>query len=155
MRLFRSEAEAGRVTFQLQLPDHDVIVTGDRRRLLRVAINLAHNALKYSPPDAVIILSVRPLRDGDAPAAVRVSADPALLIRVEDEGPGIEPDELPHIFELFFRKKDGRDLRIGRGLGLHFCRLVVEAHQGRIWAANRPTGGAQFSVALPLAEEKR
>jgi signal transduction histidine kinase len=50
---------------------------------------------------------------------------------------------------MFFRKKDGHDLRIGRGLGLHFCKLVVEAHGGRISADNRPEGGASFSFLLP------
>ena len=74
-------------------------------------------------------------------------------ISVEDEGPGIEPDDLPHIFDMFFRKKDGQDYRIGRGLGLHFCRLVVEAHHGVIRAGNRATGGARFTVELPLLQD--
>jgi len=148
--LFRSEAEAKGVTIQLDLPDGEVVFTGDRRRLQRVGINLVHNALKYSPPQGVITLSVQQEREVK-PAADGDSLDgPVVLICVEDEGPGVDQDELPHIFEMFFRKKDGHDLRIGRGLGLHFCRLVVEAHGGRIWAANRPAGGAVFSVLLPM-----
>ena len=51
-------------------------------------------------------------------------------IQVADEGPGIAPEDLPHLFEMFFRKKDPGDIRTGRGLGLHFCRLVVAAHRG-------------------------
>ena len=74
-------------------------------------------------------------------------------IQVADEGPGIAPEDLPHVFEMFFRKKDPGDIRIGRGLGLHFCRLVVEAHRGRIRAENRSSGGAVFSVELPLSQE--
>ena len=54
-----------------------------------------------------------------------------VTIHIEDEGPGITPEDLPHLFEMFFKKKDGQDYRIGRGLGLHFCRLVVEAHGGQ------------------------
>jgi signal transduction histidine kinase len=77
---------------------------------------------------------------------------PPVVTEVRDDGPGIDPADLPQIFEMFLRKKDGTDLRIGRGLGLHFCRLVVEAHHGRIVAANRPTGGAVFSVVLPCQE---
>jgi len=135
--LFKSEAEAKGVTIRVEPPQEDVLVTGDRRRLQRVGINLLHNALKYSPPSGVVTLSAR-------------LSQSALLIQVEDEGQGVDPAELPHIFEMFHRKKDGHDLRIGRGLGLHFCRLVVEAHHGRIWAANRPRGGAVFAVVLPL-----
>jgi signal transduction histidine kinase len=151
--LFRSEAEAKNVTFQLAMPDKNLTMTADRRRLQRVSINLVHNALKYSPAGGVITLSARRAGQEALPADVSLPDQAVLLICVEDEGPGMEPDELPHIFEMFFRKKDGHDLRIGRGLGLHFCRLVVEAHGGRIWAENRSTGGARFSVAVPLRAE--
>ena len=74
-------------------------------------------------------------------------------IQVADEGPGIAHEDLPHVFEMFFKRKDPGDIRIGRGLGLHFCRLVVEAHRGRILAENRSSGGAVFSVELPLNQE--
>lgn len=148
--LFRSEAEAKRVAIRVELSQEDVTITGDRRRLQRVGINLLHNALKYSPPDGIITLSARPTHEAQPAPRSGLPDEPALLIRVEDEGPGMDPTELPYIFEMFHRKKDGHDLRIGRGLGLHFCRLVVEAHHGRIWAANRPRGGAVFAVALPL-----
>ena len=150
VHLFRSEAEAREVIFRMDVPEEATAVTGDRRRLLRVGINLLHNALKYSPAGGAITLSVRRAPAHVLPAELPLPGSETLLICVADQGPGIEPDELPHIFEMFFRKKDGHDLRIGRGLGLHFCRLVVEAHGGRIWAENRSGGGAQFSVALPL-----
>jgi len=74
-------------------------------------------------------------------------------IQVADEGPGIAPEDLPHLFEMFFKRKDPGDIRTGRGLGLHFCRLVVAAHRGRIRAENRSSGGAVFSVELPLNQE--
>lgn len=136
--LFRSEAEAQGVTIRLAVPDEDVRITGDRRRLQRVGINLVHNALKYSPAGGLITLSMR------------VQPGETLLLEVRDQGPGVDPEKLPSLFEMFFRQTAGHDLRIGRGLGLHFCRLVVEAHGGRIWAANQASGGAIFSVALPL-----
>ena len=75
------------------------------------------------------------------------------IIQVADEGPGIAPEDLPHVFEMFCRRKDPGDIRIGRGLGLHFCRLVVAAHRGKIRAENRASGGAVFSVELPLNQE--
>ena len=153
VHLFRSEAEARSVVLRPDLPEEEVLITADRRRLQRVVMNLVHNALKYSPVQGEIAVSLH--REGDRNAAAGLDSPdgPVVLIHVEDEGPGVEPDELPHLFEMFFRKKDARDLRIGRGLGLHFCQLVVEAHHGRIWAANRPGGGAAFTVALPMQQE--
>jgi len=154
VRLFSSEAEARHVQFRLELPEESVTITADRRRLQRVAMNLIHNALKYSPSQGVISVIVSRESDGEPHTPFVGPGEPAVLIRFEDEGPGIEPEELPHIFEMFFRKKDGHDLRIGRGLGLHFCQLVVKAHNGHIWANNRPEGGAMFAVALPAHQEQ-
>ena len=76
-----------------------------------------------------------------------------VMIRVADEGPGIAPEDLSRLFEMFGRRKDPGDTRMGRGLGLHFCRLVVAAHRGKILAENRSSGGAVFSVELPLNQE--
>ncbi len=153
VQLFRSEAEARDVTIRLRLPHEEVWMTADRRRLQRVAMNLIHNALKYSPPESRITVTLGAQPEVDLRAEGPGRVESAVLIRVEDEGPGIEPEDLPHLFEMFFRKKDGRDLRIGRGLGLHFCWLVAEAHHGRIWAANRAEGGAVFSILLPANQE--
>ncbi|HEX2055703.1 MAG TPA: ATP-binding protein [Nitrospiraceae bacterium] len=156
VHVFRSEAQARDIKFQMIAPgDEPIVVTVDSRRMQRVLINLVHNALKYSPPHGVITVSVQ-AGPNDSPQGAGRDIEEGLrtaYICVEDEGPGIEADDLPHLFELFFRKKDGQDYRIGRGLGLHFCRLVVEAHHGVIRASNRPTGGAKFTVELPLFQE--
>lgn len=153
--LFRPEAEAQQVRFSVQMPAEEVRIVGDGRRLQRVLINVIHNALKYSPPQGTITITLRQ----NAPSGVggldheggRASM---VTFSVEDDGPGIAPEDLSHLFELFFRKKDGQDYRIGRGLGLHFCRLVVEAHGGLIRASNRPEGGAIFTVTLPVTQEQ-
>jgi PAS domain S-box-containing protein len=150
--LFQLEASARGVTIRVEAPDGEIVTQGDRRRLQRVWINLLHNALKYSPPAGQIVMTVRLARNGEGPGASGEGQAPPVVTEVQDDGPGIDPADLPQIFEMFFRKKDGTDLRIGRGLGLHFCRLVVEAHHGRIVAANRPSGGAVFSVVLPCQE---
>jgi signal transduction histidine kinase len=156
LRLFRSEAEAQKVRFRLQGPVDELWIMGDGRRLQRVLINLIHNALKYSPPEGTILITVQveeaPVHqegDGVAPPEGQI-----VTIHIEDEGPGIAPEDLPRLFEMFFRKKDGQDYRIGRGLGLHFCHLVVEAHGGYIQAGNRPEGGAMFTVGLPVRREQ-
>ena len=156
LRLFRSEAEAQTVRFCLEVPRQDVWIMGDGRRLQRVLINLIHNALKYSPPGGAIMIAVEVNGEqaSQEDSVVDSSDGSTVTVRIQDEGPGIAPEDLPHLFEMFFRKKDGQDYRIGRGLGLHFCRLVVEAHGGQIRAANRPEGGAVFTVALPVRQEQ-
>jgi len=153
VQLFRSEATAKRIAFHLEMPDDDVAITADRRRLLRVLVNLVHNAIKFSPQGGRITVAVqveaRECADRESPDTASSQA----TIQVADEGPGIAPEDLPHLFEMFCRRKDPGDIRIGRGLGLHFCRLVVAAHRGKIRAENRSSGGAVFSVELPLNQE--
>ncbi|MGZ8383303.1 MAG: SUMF1/EgtB/PvdO family nonheme iron enzyme, partial [Nitrospira sp.] len=111
MQLFRSEAEAQEVRFLVRIPDDEVWIMGDGRRLQRVLINLIHNALKYSPPQGTITIAVQiegaqASREGDDIEAYDGST---VTIHIEDEGPGITPEDLPHLFEMFFRKKDGQD----------------------------------------------
>ena len=153
VQLFRSEASAKRIAFHVEMPDDDVAITADRRRLLRVLINLVHNALKFSPQGGTITVAVqvetREYTGGEDPGTLSSQA----TIQVADEGPGIAPEDLPHLFEMFGRRKNPGDIRIGRGLGLHFCRLVVAAHRGMIRAENRSSGGAVFSVELPVNQE--
>ncbi|MBI5316613.1 MAG: PAS domain S-box protein [Nitrospirae bacterium] len=153
VQLFRSEATARRIAFQIEMPEDDVGMTADRRRLLRVLINLVHNAIKFSPHGGTITVTVHAEARGSTGRESCGTSSSQATIQVADEGPGIAPEDLPHLFEMFFRRKDPGDIRIGRGLGLHFCRLVVAAHRGRIRAENRPSGGAVFSVELPLNQE--
>ena len=153
VQIFRTEAKAKRITLHVEMPEDEIMVTADRRRLLRVLINLVHNALKYSPQEGRITVTVHADPRGYSNRETRDTSSSRVTIQVADEGPGIAPEDLPHLFEMFCRKKDPGDIRIGRGLGLHFCRLVVAAHRGRIWAENRSSGGAVFSVELPLNQE--
>lgn len=151
--LFRTEAEAAHVAFRIDMPEGDIQLNADGRRLLRVLINLAHNALKFSPPRGTISVVVR--EDSSAPYGQQLHERTVhiVTIQVADEGPGIAAEDLPHLFELFFKKKDAGDIRTGRGLGLHFCRLVIEAHGGSIRAENQESGGAVFSLLLPARQE--
>jgi signal transduction histidine kinase len=101
--------------------------------------NLLGNAVKYSLPDSrEIELSAR--REG-----------PSLVVEVKDDGPGIPDADLPHLFEPFFRVDRSRSRKTGGyGLGLSICKRIVEAHGGRIQAANNPTRGACFTLIFPL-----
>ncbi|RMD48094.1 MAG: sensor histidine kinase, partial [Candidatus Thermofonsia bacterium] len=75
-----------------------------------------------------------------------------LIISIHDEGPGIPEPDLENVFNRFFRGKVGETAgSSGTGLGLSIAKGIVEAHNGRVWAENRPTGGTTFSIALPLS----
>jgi signal transduction histidine kinase len=112
----------------------DVDVDGVRT----VLRNLLGNAVKYSLPDSRPI-EVSAAREGDA-----------VIVRVVDDGPGIPAEDLPNLFEPFFRVDRSRSRRTGGyGLGLSICKRIVEAHGGRIAAANNPGRGARFTLVLP------
>jgi len=103
----------------------------------QVVINLLENALKYSPPTAPIELSA--------------SATPeAIVFEIADRGPGLPHGDEQRIFDKFYRAGPARES--GVGLGLTICRGIIEAHGGRIWAENRPSGGAVFRFTIPLEE---
>jgi signal transduction histidine kinase len=72
------------------------------------------------------------------------------VVSLADQGPGISPEDLPHLFERFFRARRPEQAE-GLGLGLYVTRLLVEAHGGRIWAESEPGKGSVFSFTLPLA----
>jgi two-component system, OmpR family, sensor histidine kinase KdpD len=104
----------------------------------RVLANLIQNAIKYSPPHTSITISAR------------LSETHDLEFLVEDEGPGIAPEDRKHIFEPFFRQQTAQQSNVpGHGLGLAICQSIVLAHGGRIEVSDRPGGGACFSVFLP------
>lgn len=112
-------------------------VYADPDRLDRIFANLLSNALKYSPADS----------------EVRVEAartDGEVVTSVADHGVGIAPEDLPHIFERFYRARGPRKQE-GLGLGLFITRKLVEAHGGRIWVQAEPGKGSTFYFTLPLA----
>jgi len=112
-------------------------VIGDAVRLRQALLILLDNALKYTPDDGAITVSVT--RQG---GQVRLG--------VQDSGPGIAPEDLPRLFERFYRADKARG-SAGSGLGLSIGRWIAEAHGGRITAANAPERGALFTITLPLA----
>ncbi|NDJ53410.1 MAG: cyclic nucleotide-binding domain-containing protein [Chloroflexi bacterium] len=109
----------------------------DRGRIDRVLTNLTDNALKFTPPEGAITLSVD--RDGDM-----------ILITVNDTGAGIPADERERIFDRFVQTEEGRKAS-GFGLGLAFCRKAVVSHGGQIWADEGDNGiGTKFTFTLPI-----
>jgi two-component system sensor histidine kinase KdpD len=135
----RLAALAGQHTFTTEVPPGLPAVRADAQRIAQVLLNLVGNAAKYAPPGTRI--TVTAAHDGDY---VRVS--------VADEGPGIAPEDRPHVFEAFRRGSDGHARQTkGAGLGLAICKGLVEAHGGRIWVEDHPGPGTTVSFTLPVA----
>ncbi|KOV56111.1 histidine kinase [Streptomyces sp. AS58] len=129
----------GRV--ETRLPGPGVLRTRvDPRRLDVVVANLVGNALRHGAPPVRLTLGVRQERADVAWA----------VIEVTDNGPGIAEDAMPHIFERFYKAGTTRTRSESSGLGLAITAENVQLHSGRIGAANRPGGGAAFTVELPL-----
>jgi len=111
-------------------------VEGDAERLRQVVVNLLSNALRHTPPG------------GRIHVRTRIEGERAVL-EVADTGPGIAPEDLPHVFERFYRGV-GAEGGPGSGIGLAVVAELVAAHGGEVEAGNRPEGGARFTVRLPL-----
>ncbi len=110
----------------------------DPDRLERILVNLLSNALKYSTPGSEVTVTVA--REGSEVTAA-----------ISDQGPGIAPEELPHLFERYYRGRAGSERHGGLGLGLFATRMLVEAHGGHISAASQPGVGSTFTFTLPVA----
>lgn len=128
---------------ELKLVDIDqVLVRGDRDRLKQVMLNLIANAVNYTPPGGEVRLSLQ-RRDGQA------------QLLVEDSGPGIPPEDLPHIFDRFYRADPSRKRseNSGFGLGLSIAQWIVQRHGGQIEVESQPGHGARFIVWLPVSKQ--
>jgi heavy metal sensor kinase len=123
------------LTLSLQTPPQKLPVAGDRSALRRLVILLLENAVKFTPSPGRV--SLRATRTAEA-----------VTLEVEDTGIGIEPAELPHIFDRFYQVEDARSGR-GAGLGLSIAQWIVEGHQGRIDVVSTPGAGSIFRVCLP------
>jgi signal transduction histidine kinase len=118
-------------------------IEADRDRIRQILVNLLTNANEYCPQGAAIEVKAR-----------RVGAD--VEIDVSDDGPGIPPDQLEHIFERFSRGDAGETQRVGgTGLGLAISKSLVELHGGTIGATSTPGRGATFTVRLPVTADDR
>jgi signal transduction histidine kinase len=119
-------------------PSRGIWVEGDRARMKQVVVNLLDNAIKYTPDGGAVKVSVSP------------QAQKAVL-EISDNGIGIPPQALPHVFERFYRVDKARSReRGGAGLGLSIVQSICTAHQGRVEASSAPGQGTRFRVELPL-----
>jgi signal transduction histidine kinase len=134
----QGQALARQVDLSLKLAEDTGLVQGDATHLRRALSNLVDNALKYSPPQGQVVVRITAVSFG-------------VLVAVEDDGPGITEDDIPFIFDQFYRGQGNDDI-VGTGLGLALVKSIAQAHGGQAWAENRDGGGAVFYLQLPVIE---
>jgi K+-sensing histidine kinase KdpD len=123
-------------TFVSDFPADFPVILADEQRLRQVLSNLITNAIKYST-------------DGEIRVSGRVRQQ-EVIVNVSDEGAGINTQDIPHVFDRFYRGPEAAKNTKGAGLGLYLARSIIEAHGGRIWVEKRETGrGASISFSLP------
>jgi signal transduction histidine kinase len=133
---FAREADDAGVEVSVELAPRPVVVAVDPDRLAQVLANLVENALKYARQRVTVTV------EGGAPARLEVS----------DDGPGIAPEDLPHVFErLYVARRQPVRKESGSGLGLAIVRELVEAMGGQVQAVGRPGGGTRIVVTFPSA----
>lgn len=138
IKLHESMSDEKNIEVKSYLPDEELYVDGDRDRLTQVINNLIENAIKFVPDcGGEIMVRVRDLDD-------------EVLVEVEDNGYGIESDDISKVFNRFVQigKHIGPGAH-GTGLGLAISKELIELHGGRIWVENRPNSGANFCFVLP------
>ncbi|MCK9374930.1 MAG: PAS domain-containing sensor histidine kinase [Syntrophobacterales bacterium] len=134
--LLQPLAEDKDITLETRLVPEMPPLTADPLLFRRVLENLLENAIKYSPAHSRVTLAA-------------AAEDPAIRFTVQDQGPGIAPDDLAHLFEVFYRGAREGDNR-GFGLGLATVKRIIDAHGGRIWVDTAPGRGCTFSFTFPL-----
>jgi len=162
---FATQFEARNVTVVTDFPDTPLMINVDADRIEQVIVNLLDNALKHSPPGERVIVSGQvQSTDLRAEKSLRPEEDQALsdqtltecvVLRVIDAGEGIDPGDIPHVFDRFYRADQSRSRdQGGSGLGLSIAKAIVEAHGGIIWLESPPSTmgvsrGSSANVALP------
>jgi two-component system phosphate regulon sensor histidine kinase PhoR len=133
----RLQAERAGLTLAVEIPDDLSAVLADATRAQQVVVNLLHNAIKFTPRGGKVTISA-------------AQQDRMVQFAVTDSGIGIDADDLPRIFERFY-KVDRSRATSGTGLGLAIARHLIEAHGGRIWAESEVGKGSTFYFTIPLA----
>ncbi len=134
---FASRAEQAERNFTMQMPETAVTIQGNETQLREVVINLLENALKFTPVNGTIALTLEQHAN-------------EIQLTVSDSGIGIPPEDLPHLFERFHRGRNASEFP-GNGLGLAIVRAIVNLHQGNITAQSKEKQGSIFTLSLPIA----
>lgn len=131
-----------------------VRIPGDVDLLKQLLLNLVENALTYSGPQCEVVLELTSSQGTSLPVPAKMGERQKewAVLSISDNGPGIDPDDLPHIFERYYRAKHSNvRSRLGSGLGLSIAHLIVEAHGGYITVKSELKKGTCFSIWLPAS----
>ncbi len=136
--VFKPQLQHKKIQLVLDVPEESLIADCDSERIAQVLLNLLSNAQRYTPDGGKIHVRL-----------VRQNED--ALVSVSDTGPGIAPQDLPYVFERFWRADRSRARGSGgSGLGLAIAKQFIEAHGGRVWVESPPQQGTTFTFSLPL-----
>jgi signal transduction histidine kinase len=132
------------------------LVFVDTVRVRQAIDDLVDNAVRYTPPRGKVLIETRVLGDRDsAEAHKRLHAPPqvagSVMVCVQDSGIGIPKEDQPHVFQKFFRARNAKDQWVdGTGIGLTLAKMVVDAHQGKIWFMSEERKGTTFCFTIPM-----
>jgi signal transduction histidine kinase len=135
---FQSHLAANALTLHRNLALEPLPVSGSSNRLYAVLRELMDNAIRFTPPGGSIYLR-------------SICQDQTIVVEIQDTGPGIPNESLPHIFKHFYRQ-DRAHTTPGLGLGLSIVKSIVEGHGGQIEVESQPGSGSLFRILLPLAK---
>ena len=133
---FRVEASEKDIYLSIELPDSMALVLADKEQLQRVISNLLDNAIKYSSAGAKVVIRAN-------------ETSKNVICQVQNSGPGIKSEDLPHIFDPFFRGSKSKGKKTGSGLGLAIVKSIVEAHGGKVWVDSEQEGKTIFTFTIP------
>jgi PAS domain S-box-containing protein len=125
----------------------------DEFKIGQVIRNFLSNAIKFTPKDKKIIISIEKNKLSIGQRKTDTGSIPVLCLKVIDQGLGIPDDELESVFDKFVQSSKTKTGAGGTGLGLAICKEIIQAHNGKIWAENNPEGGSTFSFMLPYEQE--
>ncbi len=132
-------ARSKSISVQIDIPPDLPAIKGEGDRLHQALLNLLNNAIKYTQPGGQATVSAR-------------ANEGQVEVCVSDNGPGIAPEHLPHLFERFYRVDKARSRDVGgTGLGLSIVKHIIQVHGGRVWAESEPRKGSRFYFVLPAA----
>jgi signal transduction histidine kinase len=140
----RGQIQEKGITLSLDLPDELPQVQGDQDAIEQILVHLLQNASSVTPPDGVVLFR----------AALEVENEQAyLLLQITDSGGGIAPEDMPRIFFRHFRAENPLIQGVGdKSIGLSIAKVLVEAHEGRIWVESIPNESATFTVLIPTRQ---
>ncbi len=142
----RPQADRDDITLNVDIEENIPSVLADVERMQQVMTNLLHNAIKFTAPGGKVTIYARQSSTNSRPL-------PEVIISIKDNGTGINTEDLPRIFERFYKSDRARTRgQSGTGLGLAIARHLVEAHGGRIWVKSKAGKGSTFFFSLPTSQ---